>query len=74
MTRKHGPGTQAIKRRGVAVDGSEIIAAIREGRLTRGQFDAWHELRRREGTGIVITMRETPPPPFRRPARRHKAR
>lgn len=60
MTRKHG--TAAYKKaRGV--DGAEILAAILAGRLTRGQFEAWHAQRRRSGPEFLITMREKP---FRR--------
>lgn len=36
----------------------EIAAAIREGRLTRPQFDAWYAKRRSEGSRLVITLRE----------------
>lgn len=61
-----------LRRRQAAVDGREIVAAIREGRLTRGQFDAWHSLRRRTAGNIVITLRDSKP---RHPsARRHKGR
>ena len=57
-----------------AVDGREIVSAIREGRLTRGQFDAWHCQRRKGHKGIVIAMHDTPPSSARRSTRRHKAR
>lgn len=60
------------RRRQSAVDGREIVAAIREGRLTRGQFDAWHSLRRRTAGNIVITLRDSKPP--RPSARKHKGR
>lgn len=69
MTRKID---DAGRRRGV--DGSEIVAAIREGRLTRGQFDAWHALRRRHGVGFVVTLREKAPEPAKRSARKHPSR
>jgi hypothetical protein len=73
MTRKHEPGTLTVKRRQPVVDGREIVAAIREGRLTRGQFDAWHSLRRRSTGSIVITMRPSADDPPRR-ARVHRPR
>ncbi|MCM2303066.1 MAG: hypothetical protein NDJ72_00065 [Elusimicrobia bacterium] len=68
MTRKHG---RAARGKARGVDGAEILAAILEGRLTRGQFEAWHAQRRRAGPEFLITMREKP---WRRPARRHKPR
>lgn len=44
---------------GRAADESlEIAAAIREGRLTRPQFDAWYAKRRSEGSRVVISLRE----------------
>ncbi|MCM2304584.1 MAG: hypothetical protein NDJ72_07765 [Elusimicrobia bacterium] len=55
-----------------AVDGREILAALREGRLTRGQFDAWHALRRRRSVGFVITLREKAP--VKRSVRKHPSR
>lgn len=36
----------------------EFVAAVRAGRLTRRQFDAWHAQRRTAGRGLVITLRE----------------
>lgn len=68
MTRKHGA---AAYKKARGVDGAEILAAILEGRLTRGQFDAWHAQRRRAGPEFLVTMREKP---SRRPSRRHKPR
>lgn len=67
MTRK----IEAANRRR-SVHGSEIVAAIREGRLTRGQFDAWHAVRRRRSVGFVITLREKAP--AKRSARKQPAR
>jgi len=61
-----------LRRRQAAVDGREIVAAIREGRLTRHQFDAWHEIRRRTSGNIVVTLRDAKPP--RPSARKHKGR
>ncbi|MDD5303280.1 MAG: hypothetical protein PHS14_09245 [Elusimicrobia bacterium] len=72
MTRKNGTVVFPVKGRG-AVKSRDIASAIREGRLTRDQFDAWHTQRR--GGGLVITLRETtsePAKPARRPARKHK--
>lgn len=67
--------TVSPSRRGAAaVEGHAIVAAIREGRLTRGQFDAWHAQRRKGHKGIVIAMHDTPPSSARRSTRRHKAR
>ncbi|UPT72629.1 MAG: hypothetical protein M0D55_11760 [Elusimicrobiota bacterium] len=44
---------------GRAADESVGIAdAIRSGRLTRSQFDAWYARRRAEGSGIVVKLRE----------------
>lgn len=44
---------------GRAADESVAIAdAIRAGRLTRAQFDAWYNRRRSEGAGIVVRLRE----------------
>lgn len=60
-----------------AVKSHEIVSAIREGRLTRGQFDAWHTQRRSAGRGIVITLREKAPgssKAARHAARKHKSR
>lgn len=56
MTRKHGTASLPVREPG-AVAGIEIITALREGRLTRRQFEAWHEMRRRSGTAFVVTMR-----------------
>ena len=56
------------------VDGRAIVAAIREGRLTRGQFDAWHAQRRNSHKGIVTAMHDSPPSSARRSTRRHRAR
>jgi hypothetical protein len=36
-----------------------IAAAIRDGRLTRRQFDEWYAQRRADGEGLVITLRTT---------------
>ncbi|MBI2387748.1 MAG: hypothetical protein HYV14_17305 [Elusimicrobia bacterium] len=72
MIRKTATGEAEAKRRQGAVDGREIVAAIRDGSLTRGQFDAWRSLRRRTAGNIVITLRDSKPP--RRAARRHKGR
>jgi hypothetical protein len=57
-----------------AVEGREIVSAIREGRLTKGQFDAWHAQRRNPHKGIVIAMHDSPPSSARRSMRRHKSR
>ncbi|MDP3541077.1 MAG: hypothetical protein Q8T11_01265 [Elusimicrobiota bacterium] len=57
MTRKHG---LAAYKKARGVDGADILAAILEGRLTRGQFDAWHAQRRRAGPEFLIMMREKP--------------
>lgn len=59
---------------GNGVKSHEIVAAIREGRLTRRQFDAWHTQRRGKGKGIVITLREKPSHPVKRSTRKHKGR
>ena len=58
MTKK--PETEgAFAAMGRAADESlEIAMAIRGGRLTRPQFDAWYNRRRAEGRGLVITLRE----------------
>ena len=34
-------------------------AAVREGRLTRAQFDAWYARRTEEGAGLVGSLRQT---------------
>lgn len=48
--------------RGRAADESRrIVSAIRAGRLTRRQFDAWYTKRRSGGKGLVITLRERAP-------------
>jgi len=36
----------------------ELLSAIRAGRLTRRQFEAWHTQHRDAGRGLVITLRE----------------
>lgn len=69
MIRKHRPQRGAGEEPR-AVESIEIVTAVREGRLTRGLFDAWHS-RRRPGTGFVVTLKEKKP---RLSARRHRAR
>lgn len=64
MSRKHGTGSDK-KARGV--DGADILAAILQGRLTRGQFEAWHAQRRRAGPGFLLMMREKPSRRRRKP-------
>lgn len=73
MSRKHGMTGPGNPR---AVDGREIVAAIREGRLTRSQFDDWRALRRR-APGFLIAVRErgvAELKPLQRVPRRRKAR
>lgn len=64
--------TATASRRG-AVSSREIVSLIREGRLTRRQFDAWHLQRRAPVRGFVIAMHDSGPLSPRRAARRrHK--
>ena len=37
---------------------NEFLRAIRAGRATRRQFDAWHAQHRGGGRGLTITLRE----------------
>lgn len=55
-----------------SVSSGEILAAIRQGRLTRGEFEAWHMQRRRPSRGFIISMPDRPSSPHRRASRRHK--
>jgi hypothetical protein len=55
-----------------AVTSGEILAAIQQGRLTRGQFEAWHLQRRRPSRGFIIATPDRPSSPPRRSPRRHK--
>lgn len=71
MTRKIERVAASPSKR-AAVENSEIVSAIREGRLTRRQFDAWHTQRRAAHKGIVITLREKAPGSAK--AARHAAR
>lgn len=73
MARKHGVAASPAKRQR-RIEGIEIVTALREGRLTRGQFEAWHEMRRRSGVGFIITMRAKPDAPDKPAKRRHRAR
>ena len=58
MTGKREPdGTFAAMGR-AADESFENALAIRAGKLTRPQFEAWYMKRRAEGTGMVITLRE----------------
>lgn len=57
-----------------AGDGREIVSAIRDGSLTRRQFDAWHAQRRSPHRGFVIAMHDSAPSSGRRSTRKHKAR
>ena len=58
MTRKsESSGVFTVMGR-AADESLEIASAIRAGRLTRNQFDAWYTKRRNEGEGLVITLRE----------------
>ncbi len=36
-----------------------MALAVREGRLTRAQFDAWYARRASEGAGLVGSLRQT---------------
>lgn len=75
MVRKNQSGAFPAKGRS-AVEIQDIVSAIREGRLTRRQFEAWHAKRRGASKGFVIAMRETPPDgarPRKHSARKHKA-
>jgi hypothetical protein len=45
---------------GKAMDESiGMAAAVREGRLTRSQFDAWYSRRTAEGAGLVGSLRQS---------------
>jgi len=62
-TKAHGTVAKAHASSGGGRPASEVhrefVAAIREGRLTRRQFDAWHAQRRENaGRPLVITLRE----------------
>jgi hypothetical protein len=44
---------------GKAVDESmAMAAALRTGKLTRSQFDAWYSKRSREGATLIVNLRE----------------
>jgi len=55
-----------------AVTSGEILAAIRQGELTRRQFEAWHLQRRRPSKGFIISLPDASSSPPPRSSRRHK--
>lgn len=72
MGRKIERTSTAPARRGT-VTSRDIVTLIREGRLTRRQFDAWHLQRRQPVRGFVIAMHDTGSlSPKRAARRRHK--
>lgn len=40
-----------------ARENERVAIALRSGRLTRTQFQAWYERRRAEGAGTIVTLR-----------------
>jgi len=71
MGRKFERTMTAPARKRGGVTSREIVSLIREGTLTRRQFDAWHLQRRPPVKGFVIAMRDTLSPK-RAARRRHK--
>lgn len=73
MRRKFVRTFTAPPRKGAGVSSREIVSLIREGTLTRRQFDAWHLQRRVPSKGFVIAMRDSDTASPQRAARlRHK--
>ena len=58
MTGKREPDGMFAAIGRAADESFEIAEAIRGGRLTRPEFEAWYLKRRAEGTELVITLRE----------------
>jgi hypothetical protein len=59
MTRKNKSEDGVFTSVGRAVDENLTMAiALRSGKLTRPQFDAWYSKRRAEGAGMIVTLRE----------------
>ena len=59
MTHKHAAGEGLFESMGKAVDESmEMAAALRAGKLTRTQFDAWYSKRTAEGADLIVNLRE----------------
>lgn len=73
MRRKIERTVAAAPRKRGGVSSLDIVSWIREGTLTRRQFDAWHLQRRGPVKGFVVAMRDTDTLSPKRAARlRHK--
>lgn len=59
MARKHAVHEGVFESAGKAVDESmALAAALRAGRLTRSQFDAWYAKRTAESNDLIVNLRE----------------
>ena len=60
MTQKRSGGPGMFETAGKAVDESVTMAeAIRSGKLTRAEFEAWYSKRTAERAAIVVNLRES---------------
>ena len=59
MAHKHAVDEGIFESVGKAVDESmTMAAALRKGKLTRSQFDAWYAKRTSESEGLIVNLRE----------------